>query len=96
MKILKLLVDIFYYYFLIGSAFSLILYDFVAIHKNQANTTLICLVINLIILTWVFYLLFMRNKNESSLFEKIVLVILLLITIIGSMIVILKTNFLFT
>jgi len=65
-NILKLLVDIFYYYFFIGSAFSLILYDFVAIHKNQANTMLLCLVINLIILTLVFNLLFMRNKSDSS------------------------------
>jgi hypothetical protein len=88
------LANIYYYYFLIGGAIALIIYDSFAIYNDQSHTTAFCLLINLIMFTYTYYQLFMRDKNESTLLEKIVLVILLLIIIIGSLLVYLNTSFL--
>jgi len=73
---------------------SLITSDATAIHYNQPYTTSVCLLINLIILTFTYNRLFMRDKNESTLFEKIVLIVLLLVIIIGSIVVLFNTSFL--
>ena len=81
-----------YYYFLIGGMISLIISDATAIVNNEPYTTFSCLLFNLIMLTFAYYQLFM-SKSSSSLPEKIVLSLLMLVVVIGSGIVLYLTDF---
>ena len=68
---MKLLINILYYYFLIGGAISLIIYNYFTIYNDHSYTTAVCLLINLIMLTFAYYRLFMRNKDDKlTWFEK--------------------------
>lgn len=84
---------LFYYYGLISALIALIIADATAVYEDQFHTTLICLVINLIFFTFTYYQLFMQDKSNKTLFEKVLLMILILIIIIGSVLVLLNTNF---
>ena len=85
---------IYYYYLLIGGAIGLIVYDAFAIDNDKTRSTTWVLLLNLIMLTFVYYQLFMRHKSESTVVEKIVLTMVLLVIIIGSIFVIVNTSIL--
>ena len=71
-KLLERITKIFIYYFCIGGALSLILYDAMAIHEDKISSTRYVLLLNLIMLTYGYYQLFIQGV--SSLGEKVLLI----------------------
>jgi len=90
---MKKIVTVFYYYCLISASIALILADATAFYEDQFYITAICLVINLIVFTFAYYQLFMQDKDDQTLFENILLKIMIMIIIIGSILVLLNTNY---
>ena len=87
-------VNVIQYTILIGIFFALIIYDAFAIDQDNNRYTFAVLLNNLIFLVHAYNQLFMRPKSESTKFEKVLLTMNLLLTIIGSMIVVANTSIL--
>ena len=92
-KLLERITKIYIYYFYIGGALALILYDATAIYEDKISSTRYVLLLNPILLTFGYYQLFIQGA--SSLVERVVLILFLLVVIIGSIVVILNTSILF-